>query len=44
MGNRDPSRFHGVLKMRVASLPGDLDPPVGPQSRKNVPTVHDRLK
>ena len=34
--------FRGTLEMDVASLLGDLFPSVGPQSRKNVPTVHDR--
>jgi len=42
MGNGDATGFHGVLEVNMASLPGDLFPSVGPQSRKNVPTVHDR--
>ena len=41
MGNGDPPGFDGVLKMKVASLLGDLNPSVGPQSRKNISTVHD---
>jgi hypothetical protein len=41
MRNGDASSFHGVLEVDVASLLGDLFPSVGPQSRKNVPTVHD---
>ena len=42
MGNSDAPGFHGMLKMDVASLLGDLFPSVGPQSHENVPTVHDR--
>jgi hypothetical protein len=42
MRNGDTPCFHGVLKVDVASLLGDLFPSVGPQSRKNVSTVHDR--
>ena len=41
MGNGDAPGFRGMLEMDVASLLGDLFPSVGPQSRKNVPTVHD---
>ncbi len=42
MGNGDAPGFLGVLEVNVASLLGDLFPSIGPQSRKNVPTVHDR--
>jgi hypothetical protein len=30
MRNGDTPRFHGVLEMDVASLLGDMLPPVGP--------------
>jgi hypothetical protein len=40
MRNGDAPGLHGVLN--VASLLGDLDPSVGPQSRKNISTVLDR--
>jgi hypothetical protein len=42
MGNSDAPNFHGVLKVDVASLLGDLLPSVSPQSRKNVSTVQCR--
>ena len=44
MGNGDASNFHRVLKVDVAPFLGNLFPSVGPQSRKNVSTVYDRLK
>lgn len=43
MRDGDSPGFHGVLQMDVASLLGDLNPSVGPQSRQNNSTVHDRL-
>ncbi len=43
MGNGDAPGLRGVLKVDVASLLGDLLPAVGPQSRKNIPAVHDRI-
>jgi hypothetical protein len=42
MRDSDPAGFHGVLEVDVAPLLGDFGPSVGPQSRKNVSTVHDR--
>ena len=42
MGYCDAPRFHWVLEVDMASFLDDLSPSVGPQSRKNVPTVHDR--
>jgi hypothetical protein len=39
--NGDAPGFHGMLEMDAASLLGDLFPPLGPRSRKNVPTVLD---
>jgi hypothetical protein len=42
MWDGDAAGFHRVFKVDVASLLGNLLPSIGPQSRKNVSTVHDR--
>jgi hypothetical protein len=42
MRDGDSPSFHGALQVDVASLVGDLSPSIGPQSGKDVPTVHDR--
>jgi hypothetical protein len=40
MGDSDSAGFHGVPKVDVTPLLGDLGPSVGPQSSKNIPTMH----
>jgi hypothetical protein len=42
MRNGDPPALVGMLEVAVASLFSDLSPAIGPQRRKNIPTVHDR--
>ena len=42
MGDGYTSGFRGVLEMDVAPFLGDLNPSVGPQRRKNFPTIHAR--
>ena len=43
MWNGNSAGLDRVLELDVASFLGDLLPAVGPQSRKNVPTVHARV-